>query len=155
MSTDQVNTTRWKWWASLTQHGEKPPAMLKFRSSDGFIIGTVALAVFTVSTSSYRTHMCDGEWRSELTWRRICFYMGSSYPSSRLLCRAAAMLNMTGCSTGSLSSLPYMGPHCLCFLLSAVGLRIEDHPVDLLSCLDCSRCWARQFFFKLATQQEF
>ena len=39
-----------KWLAILTQHGEKPPAMLKFRSSDGFIIGTVALAVFTVST---------------------------------------------------------------------------------------------------------
>jgi hypothetical protein len=38
-----------KWLASLTQHGETPPAMLKFRSSDGFIIGTVALAVFTVS----------------------------------------------------------------------------------------------------------
>ncbi|KAF2627672.1 MFS transporter-like protein [Macroventuria anomochaeta] len=36
-----------KWLASLTQHSEKPPAMLKFRSSDGFIIGTVALAVFT------------------------------------------------------------------------------------------------------------
>ncbi|KAJ8108694.1 hypothetical protein OPT61_g7992 [Boeremia exigua] len=35
------------WLASLTQHGEKPPAMLKFRSSEGFIIGTVALAVFT------------------------------------------------------------------------------------------------------------
>jgi hypothetical protein len=39
-----------KWLAILTHHGEKPPAMLKFRSSDGFIIGTVALAVFTVST---------------------------------------------------------------------------------------------------------
>jgi MFS family permease len=39
-----------KWLAILTQHGEKPPAMLKSRSSDGFIIGTVALAVFTVST---------------------------------------------------------------------------------------------------------
>lgn len=38
-----------KWLSSLTQHSEKPPAMLKFRSSDGFIIGTVALAVFTVS----------------------------------------------------------------------------------------------------------
>ncbi|KAJ4407716.1 hypothetical protein N0V91_003686 [Didymella pomorum] len=36
-----------KWLASLTQHGDNPPAMLKFRSSDGFIIGTVALAVFT------------------------------------------------------------------------------------------------------------
>jgi hypothetical protein len=28
--------------------GSKPPFMLKFRSSDGFIIATVALAVFTV-----------------------------------------------------------------------------------------------------------
>jgi MFS family permease len=37
-----------KWLASLTQHSDNPPAMLKFRSSDGFIIGTVALAVFTV-----------------------------------------------------------------------------------------------------------
>ncbi|KAJ4988122.1 MFS amine [Stagonosporopsis vannaccii] len=36
-----------KWLASLTHHGDEPPAMLKFRSSDGFIIGTVALAVFT------------------------------------------------------------------------------------------------------------
>ncbi|KAJ4331566.1 hypothetical protein N0V87_009067 [Didymella glomerata] len=36
-----------KWLASLTQHSDNPPAMLKFRSSDGFIIGTVALAVFT------------------------------------------------------------------------------------------------------------
>jgi len=40
--------TRPKWLAVLTQHGEKPPFMLKFRSSDGFIIGTVSLAVFTV-----------------------------------------------------------------------------------------------------------
>lgn len=38
-----------KWLASLTQHGSKPPYMLKFRSSDGFIVGTIALAVFTVS----------------------------------------------------------------------------------------------------------
>ncbi|KAH6642984.1 major facilitator superfamily domain-containing protein [Boeremia exigua] len=35
------------WLASLTHHSEKPPAWLKFRSSDGFIIGTVSLAVFT------------------------------------------------------------------------------------------------------------
>ncbi|KAF2032926.1 MFS transporter-like protein [Setomelanomma holmii] len=33
--------------SSLTRHGSKPPYMLKLRSSDGFIIGTVALAVFT------------------------------------------------------------------------------------------------------------
>ncbi|KAF7569063.1 AraJ, Arabinose efflux permease [Pyrenophora tritici-repentis] len=39
--------TRPTWLAVLTQHGEKPPFMLKFRSSDGFIIGTVSLAVFT------------------------------------------------------------------------------------------------------------
>jgi MFS family permease len=37
-----------KWLSSLTQHGTKPPFMLKFRSSDGFIIGTISLAVFTV-----------------------------------------------------------------------------------------------------------
>ncbi|KAF2260238.1 MFS transporter-like protein [Lojkania enalia] len=35
------------WLLSLTQHGEKPPYLLKCRSSEGFIIGTVALAVFT------------------------------------------------------------------------------------------------------------
>ncbi|KAF2681061.1 MFS general substrate transporter [Lentithecium fluviatile CBS 122367] len=35
------------WLVSLTQHGEKPPWLLKYRSSDGFIIGTVSLAVFT------------------------------------------------------------------------------------------------------------
>ncbi|KAF2476152.1 MFS general substrate transporter [Lindgomyces ingoldianus] len=35
------------WFSSLTQHGEKPPWLLKYRSSEGFIIGTVALAVFT------------------------------------------------------------------------------------------------------------
>lgn len=35
------------WLLSLTQHGSKPPWLLKFRSSDGFIIGTVSLAVFT------------------------------------------------------------------------------------------------------------
>ncbi|KAL6706387.1 hypothetical protein ACN47E_005493 [Coniothyrium glycines] len=36
-----------QWLAILTQHGEKPPFMLKFRSSEGFIVGTVSLAVFT------------------------------------------------------------------------------------------------------------
>ncbi|KAF2798964.1 MFS transporter-like protein [Melanomma pulvis-pyrius CBS 109.77] len=35
------------WLASLTQQGSQPPYLLKFRSSDNFIIGTVALAVFT------------------------------------------------------------------------------------------------------------
>ncbi|KAF1851290.1 MFS general substrate transporter [Cucurbitaria berberidis CBS 394.84] len=35
------------WLSSLTQHGSDPPYMLQLRSSDGFIIGTVALAVFT------------------------------------------------------------------------------------------------------------
>ena len=38
------------WLSSLTQHGSKPPVMLKVRSSDAFIIGTVSLAVFTVSS---------------------------------------------------------------------------------------------------------
>jgi len=36
------------WLSLLTQHGSEPPFMLKFRSSEGFIVGTVALAVFTV-----------------------------------------------------------------------------------------------------------
>ena len=40
---------RFAWFASLTQQGTKPPYLLKFRSSERFIIGTVALAVFTVS----------------------------------------------------------------------------------------------------------
>jgi hypothetical protein len=35
------------WLLSLTQHGSKPPYLLKYRSSNAFIIGTVALAVFT------------------------------------------------------------------------------------------------------------
>ncbi|PSN66661.1 MFS transporter-like protein [Corynespora cassiicola Philippines] len=35
------------WLAVLTQHGDKPPYFLKVRSADWFIIGTVALAVFT------------------------------------------------------------------------------------------------------------
>ncbi|KAF2246643.1 MFS transporter-like protein [Trematosphaeria pertusa] len=35
------------WLSSLTQHGSKPPYLLRCRSSDAFIIGTVALAVFT------------------------------------------------------------------------------------------------------------
>jgi hypothetical protein len=38
------------WLSILTQHGSKPPFMLKVRSSDAFIIGTVSLAVFTVRT---------------------------------------------------------------------------------------------------------
>ncbi|CAO2658160.1 Nn.00g074200.m01.CDS01 [Neocucurbitaria sp. VM-36] len=36
-----------KWLSSLTQQSPNKPMMLKLRSSDGFIIGTVALAVFT------------------------------------------------------------------------------------------------------------
>ncbi|KAF2115128.1 MFS transporter-like protein [Lophiotrema nucula] len=35
------------WLLSLTQHGSKAPYLLKQRSSEGFVIGTVALAVFT------------------------------------------------------------------------------------------------------------
>lgn len=39
----------WPAWLSwFAQRGSDPPFMLKYRSSDGFIIGTVALAVFTV-----------------------------------------------------------------------------------------------------------
>ena len=37
-----------KWLSSLTHHGTKPPFMLKYRSSNAFIIGTISLAVFTV-----------------------------------------------------------------------------------------------------------
>ncbi|CAN9400481.1 unnamed protein product [Alternaria alternata] len=35
------------WLSSLTNHGSKPPFMLKVRSSDAFIVGTISLAVFT------------------------------------------------------------------------------------------------------------
>jgi hypothetical protein len=35
------------WLLSLTQHGSQPPFLLRYRSSDAFIIGTIALAVFT------------------------------------------------------------------------------------------------------------
>ena len=35
------------WLSSFTQHGSEPPYLLKFRSSEKFIVGTVALAVFT------------------------------------------------------------------------------------------------------------
>ncbi|CAN9202652.1 unnamed protein product [Alternaria alternata] len=35
------------WLSSLMNHGSKPPFMLKVRSSDAFIIGTISLAVFT------------------------------------------------------------------------------------------------------------
>ena len=59
--------TRPKWLVILTQHGEQPPAMLKFRSSDGFIIGTVALAVFTVSMSEMKLD-CLVELQSVITY---------------------------------------------------------------------------------------
>ena len=45
--------TRPAWLSWFTQRGSDPPFMLKYRSSDGFIIGTVALAVFTVWLSAY------------------------------------------------------------------------------------------------------
>ena len=66
--------TRPKWLAMLTQHGEKPPFMLQFRSSDGFIIGTVSLAVFTVCTLDFRRWFAqDGGADSKLghvsVWR--------------------------------------------------------------------------------------
>ncbi|KAF2751370.1 MFS general substrate transporter [Sporormia fimetaria CBS 119925] len=35
------------WLLKLTQHGDKPPFLLKYRSSNVFIVTTVALAVFT------------------------------------------------------------------------------------------------------------
>jgi hypothetical protein len=60
---------KWAWLASLTQHGEKPPWMLRYRSSEGFIVGTISLAVFTVrclglsrlvwKTSSLTVHLQD------------------------------------------------------------------------------------------------
>lgn len=43
----------------LTQRGTKPPWMLKFRSSEGFIVGTVALAVFTVRCHFIRQAIHD------------------------------------------------------------------------------------------------
>ena len=49
-------STRPQWLSSLTQHGSKPPYLLKFRSSKGFIISTVALAVFTVIFSVFFLH---------------------------------------------------------------------------------------------------
>lgn len=36
-----------KWLQSFTQHGTKPPYLLKYRSSEGFIIATISLAIFT------------------------------------------------------------------------------------------------------------
>ncbi|KAL1612907.1 hypothetical protein SLS60_001137 [Paraconiothyrium brasiliense] len=36
-----------KWLQSFTQHGTKPPYLLKYRSSEAFIIATIALAIFT------------------------------------------------------------------------------------------------------------
>jgi hypothetical protein len=35
------------WLSWLTQHGSKPPYLLKYRSSERFITWTIALAVFT------------------------------------------------------------------------------------------------------------
>ncbi|KAF2638355.1 MFS general substrate transporter, partial [Massarina eburnea CBS 473.64] len=39
--------TRPAWLSWATQHGEKAPYLVKYRSSEGFIVGTVSLAVFT------------------------------------------------------------------------------------------------------------
>ncbi|KAJ4292708.1 hypothetical protein N0V90_009371 [Kalmusia sp. IMI 367209] len=36
-----------EWLKSLTQHGSTPPYLLKYRSSEAFIITTIALAIFT------------------------------------------------------------------------------------------------------------
>jgi MFS family permease len=36
-----------QWLQSFTQHGTKPPYLLKYRSSEAFIIATIALAIFT------------------------------------------------------------------------------------------------------------
>jgi hypothetical protein len=47
------------WLSSLTNHGSKPPFMLKARSSDAFIIGTVSLAAFTVSFHVRYSHCKD------------------------------------------------------------------------------------------------
>ncbi|KAF1937655.1 MFS general substrate transporter [Clathrospora elynae] len=46
-SRKSSNKARPEWLSSLTQQGSKPPYMLKFRSSEAFIVGTVSLAVFT------------------------------------------------------------------------------------------------------------
>lgn len=49
-------STRPQWLSSLTQHGSKPPYLLKFRSSKGFIIATVSSAVFAVIFSVFFLH---------------------------------------------------------------------------------------------------
>lgn len=36
-----------KWLQRFTQHGTKPPYLLQYRSSEAFIIATIALAIFT------------------------------------------------------------------------------------------------------------
>lgn len=40
--------TRPQWLSNSKQHDQRPPFMLKLRSSESFIIGTISLAVFTV-----------------------------------------------------------------------------------------------------------
>lgn len=48
--------SRRKWSSWFTQRGFDPPFLLKYRSSDTFIIGTVTLAVFTVSHHHHHHH---------------------------------------------------------------------------------------------------
>lgn len=45
--------TRQRWLSWFTQRGADPPFMLKYRSSDTFIIGTISLAVFTVCIPTF------------------------------------------------------------------------------------------------------
>lgn len=47
----------WTWFS----YGEKRPAFLEFRSSQGFIVSAMSLAVFTVSTPSIMTGFWDWE----------------------------------------------------------------------------------------------
>ncbi|EUC46692.1 hypothetical protein COCMIDRAFT_92194 [Bipolaris oryzae ATCC 44560] len=44
---DAAKISQRKWSSWFTQRGSEPPFLLKYRSSDTFIIGTVTLAVFT------------------------------------------------------------------------------------------------------------
>lgn len=55
---DTTKLSQRKWTSWFTQRSSDPPFLLKYRSSDSFIIGTVALAVFTVSHPHPHHHCC-------------------------------------------------------------------------------------------------
>jgi hypothetical protein len=66
---DMVRPT---WLSTLTQHGSRPPFMLKVRSSDGFIIVTISLAVFTVRTLNFSTKAKELTMAGHVSVRRHC-----------------------------------------------------------------------------------